>query len=166
VQDKRPACAAAAQLYDVELEPGDVVVFGSDGLFDNVWDHDIAAVVTDSIAVRTPTPLAQVLSCGDYPRLRRCCGHSAQERLLLRCVPCRMTDVAVGLLLKLLLRCPMAERRPIYATRVCNTALLSWVKHNCRERRSWTGRWPGGSRSAWRSWRMRRPRIRIRRRRG
>ncbi len=75
------ACAAAAQLYDVELEPGDVVVFGSDGLFDNVWDHDIAAVVMASIAVRTPTRLAQVLSCGDFPCSRHCCERSARERL-------------------------------------------------------------------------------------
>ena len=28
-----------------------MIVFGSDGLFDNVWDRDIAAVVTDSVSV-------------------------------------------------------------------------------------------------------------------
>ena len=51
--DPASTAAAAVQLYDIEMEPGDAVVFGSDGLFDNVWDEDIAAVVTDSITVRT-----------------------------------------------------------------------------------------------------------------
>ena len=51
---------AGLQLYDVELEPGDVMVFGSDGLFDNVWDRDIAAVVTDSIKASSRAPCSQM----------------------------------------------------------------------------------------------------------
>ena len=77
-QHESLARPAAAQLYDVELEPGDVVVFGSDGLFDNVWDHDIAAVVADSIAVRAPgTSLAQVQGCVEDAGMRCLTGATA-----------------------------------------------------------------------------------------
>ena len=68
------------QLYDVELESGDVVVFGSDGLFDNVWDHDIAAVVTDSISVRAPTMPGTSVEMAETSGMR--CSdraHSAQS---------------------------------------------------------------------------------------
>jgi len=34
-----------AELYSFELREGDVIVMGSDGLFDNVWDDDLARIV-------------------------------------------------------------------------------------------------------------------------
>ena len=34
-----------ADVYEVELLPGDIVVLGSDGLFDNMWNHELEAVV-------------------------------------------------------------------------------------------------------------------------
>ena len=38
-----------AQVFDVEMDAGDVIVMGSDGLFDNVWDDDIVAVVYETL---------------------------------------------------------------------------------------------------------------------
>lgn len=40
-----------ADVYDIDIQPGDVVVMGSDGLFDNVWNDDLAKIVSTSLAV-------------------------------------------------------------------------------------------------------------------
>jgi hypothetical protein len=37
--------AADGLNYQLQLQPGDVLVAGSDGLFDNMWDHQLAALV-------------------------------------------------------------------------------------------------------------------------
>ena len=42
--------ASDAELYDVVVREGDVVVLGSDGLFDNVFDEEIASVVSRAFA--------------------------------------------------------------------------------------------------------------------
>lgn len=41
--------AKDAEVYDFPVQPGDIVVVGSDGLFDNVFDADIAQVATDAM---------------------------------------------------------------------------------------------------------------------
>lgn len=42
----------AADVYEVELLPGDVVILGSDGLFDNMWDRELEALVAEHLKVR------------------------------------------------------------------------------------------------------------------
>lgn len=42
--------ADMADLYRVPLHPGDVVIAGSDGLWDNVFDHEIISIVADKSA--------------------------------------------------------------------------------------------------------------------
>lgn len=37
--------AEEADLYEFTVQPGDVIVVGSDGLFDNMWNHELAAMV-------------------------------------------------------------------------------------------------------------------------
>ncbi|KAK9823555.1 hypothetical protein WJX72_003722 [[Myrmecia] bisecta] len=37
--------AQDAEMYELQLQGGDVVVFGTDGLFDNMWDEELAAIV-------------------------------------------------------------------------------------------------------------------------
>jgi protein phosphatase PTC7 len=41
--------AEDADLYDIPVQPGDIVVAGTDGLFDNVFDSEIVKVTTDSV---------------------------------------------------------------------------------------------------------------------
>lgn len=36
-----------AETYKLKLRVGDIVVFGSDGLFDNIWDEDLLKTVND-----------------------------------------------------------------------------------------------------------------------
>eukprot|EP00270_Netrium_digitus_P003069 TRINITY_DN1348_c0_g1_i3.p1 TRINITY_DN1348_c0_g1~~TRINITY_DN1348_c0_g1_i3.p1 ORF type:complete len:367 (-),score=97.07 TRINITY_DN1348_c0_g1_i3:41-1141(-) len=56
--------ADKAKVYEVQLQAGDTLVMGSDGLFDNVFDRDLAAVVSifggrDEVsAARTSAALA------------------------------------------------------------------------------------------------------------
>ena len=42
--------ASEAQEFEFEIQPGDLVIVGSDGLFDNVFDEDIVAVANDAVA--------------------------------------------------------------------------------------------------------------------
>lgn len=39
----------AADLYDIETSPGDVLVLASDGLFDNLFDEEVASIIDDYI---------------------------------------------------------------------------------------------------------------------
>jgi hypothetical protein len=41
-----------ADLYEVELMPGDILVVGSDGLFDNMWDDQLESIVAEHMKVR------------------------------------------------------------------------------------------------------------------
>lgn len=41
------------QVYDMDLDVGDVIVMATDGLFDNVWDDDITALVLQQLQVST-----------------------------------------------------------------------------------------------------------------
>lgn len=41
-----------AHQYELEVQPGDVVVMGSDGLFDNLWKDDITAMVHRRLKVQ------------------------------------------------------------------------------------------------------------------
>lgn len=38
-----------ADLYDIEVSPGDILVLASDGLFDNVFDEEVASIVSSII---------------------------------------------------------------------------------------------------------------------
>ncbi len=40
-----------ATVYELELEPGDVVLLATDGVLDNMWDDQIAHVVHSSLGV-------------------------------------------------------------------------------------------------------------------
>lgn len=38
-----------AQRYSLAVQPGDVIIMGSDGLWDNLWDHELEEVVTEEV---------------------------------------------------------------------------------------------------------------------
>jgi hypothetical protein len=40
-----------ADVYEVDLQPGDVLVLGSDGLFDNMWDSELELVLQQHLQV-------------------------------------------------------------------------------------------------------------------
>ncbi|KAM3230487.1 hypothetical protein ACQJBY_060954 [Aegilops geniculata] len=51
------------QNYAIDLQEGDTIVTASDGLFDNVYDHEVAAIVSKSLeADRKPTEIAELLA--------------------------------------------------------------------------------------------------------
>ena len=37
------------QAYKIDLDEGDVIVTATDGLFDNLYDHEIVAIVSESL---------------------------------------------------------------------------------------------------------------------
>jgi serine/threonine protein phosphatase PrpC len=37
------------QNYAIDLEEGDVIVMATDGLFDNVYEHEVAAIISKSL---------------------------------------------------------------------------------------------------------------------
>ena len=41
-----------ADVYEVEMLPGDVIVLGSDGLFDNMWNFELEAIIAEHLKVR------------------------------------------------------------------------------------------------------------------
>ena len=43
----------SAMVYELELEPGDVVVLATDGVLDNLWDDQIAEIVGKALGVST-----------------------------------------------------------------------------------------------------------------
>jgi protein phosphatase PTC7 len=43
--------ASEAQEFEIVMQPGDLVIVGSDGLFDNVFDEDIASVANEAVAM-------------------------------------------------------------------------------------------------------------------
>ena len=56
------SAAEDAALATVPVERGDVVVMGSDGLFDNVADKDIAAFVAERMGAMVHRPLAAIVA--------------------------------------------------------------------------------------------------------
>uniref|UniRef100_A0A453IS39 Protein phosphatase n=1 Tax=Aegilops tauschii subsp. strangulata TaxID=200361 RepID=A0A453IS39_AEGTS len=51
------------QNYTIDLQEGDTIITASDGLFDNVYDHEAAAIVSKSLeADRKPTEIAELLA--------------------------------------------------------------------------------------------------------
>ena len=51
------------QNYAIDLQEGDTIITASDGLFDNVYDHEAAAIVSKSLeADRKPTEIAELLA--------------------------------------------------------------------------------------------------------
>ena len=52
-----------ADIYSFELQEGDVIVMGSDGLFDNVWDDDLTRIVNSFVGEHpTDEETAQIVS--------------------------------------------------------------------------------------------------------
>lgn len=51
-----------ANIYHFQVRPGDVVVAGSDGLFDNVFDKDLAALVDYELKSEADNKNVQLLS--------------------------------------------------------------------------------------------------------
>ena len=63
---------ADAQAYDVRVEPGDVLVVATDGLFDNLFDGDICRIAGEVLGNPPPTALeASVSSVALADRLAR-----------------------------------------------------------------------------------------------
>ncbi|EMS55022.1 putative protein phosphatase 2C BIPP2C1 [Triticum urartu] len=51
------------QNYAIDLQEGDTIITASDGLFDNVYDHEVADIVSKSLeADRKPTEIADLLA--------------------------------------------------------------------------------------------------------
>ena len=48
----------SAVVYELELEPGDVVLLATDGVLDNLWDDQIAELVHECLGVRPLLPPA------------------------------------------------------------------------------------------------------------
>ncbi|KAI9001993.1 phosphatase 2C-like domain-containing protein [Gaertneriomyces semiglobifer] len=46
-----------AQIYKLKVEEGDIVILGSDGMFDNVFDEDIVDIVRSAVQSRKPTAI-------------------------------------------------------------------------------------------------------------
>jgi len=57
-------------LYIVDVNPGDIVILGTDGLFDNLFDEDIVQLVNKEGNLLTPQELAKVIACSAYDRAR------------------------------------------------------------------------------------------------
>ena len=55
-----------ADVYELDLAPGDVLVAATDGLFDNMWDAPLGALLAAELAVRSAHALpcrASLLCC-------------------------------------------------------------------------------------------------------
>lgn len=53
-------------MYEIDLDEGDVIVTATDGLFDNIYEQEIAAIVSKSLQASlkprvNPKPLTCVL---------------------------------------------------------------------------------------------------------
>ena len=42
----------SAVVYELELHPGDVIIVATDGVLDNLWDHQVAKLVHQFLGVR------------------------------------------------------------------------------------------------------------------
>ena len=45
-----------AMVYEVDLDAGDVIIFATDGLFDNMWDDEMEEHIAGHFKVGAPTP--------------------------------------------------------------------------------------------------------------
>ncbi len=48
-----------AVVYELSLLPGDILVLGSDGLFDNMWDSQLESIVREHLQAQ---PFSRLLS--------------------------------------------------------------------------------------------------------
>ena len=65
--------ASEAQEFEFEIQPGDLVIVGSDGLFDNVFDEDIVAVANLS-SCQGGRGRYVLCCCGRIKSTRHCCA--------------------------------------------------------------------------------------------
>lgn len=56
-----------ADVYEVELLPGDIVVIGSDGLFDNMWDDQLESIVNEHLRVGHFLKILHSHACQSLP---------------------------------------------------------------------------------------------------
>lgn len=77
-----PLLAADAAVYDFEVQPGDVVILGTDGLLDNCYTEEIVR-----LAPKSPAEVAQASPAGRRAGLG---GGRAGGRLCGRSVLCRV----------------------------------------------------------------------------
>lgn len=63
----------SGQVFEISVSPGDVIVAGTDGLFDNLYNHEITAIVGNAMTAGfSPEATAQKIAA-----LAR---HRAQDR--------------------------------------------------------------------------------------
>ncbi|KAL3844849.1 hypothetical protein ACJIZ3_002252 [Penstemon smallii] len=60
---------SSGQVFEIPVVPGDIVVAGSDGLFDNLYNKEIAAIVADAVEERL-SPDAMARKIADFARVR------------------------------------------------------------------------------------------------
>lgn len=92
---------AEAQLSSISLAKGDVIVVASDGLFDNLYDHEIAQAVWDMRYMRADQ-LVRVLCDQAYrvsvdPRVDSPWAENAREELHLAYSGGKMDDISLAL---------------------------------------------------------------------
>ncbi|KZV53866.1 putative protein phosphatase 2C 55 [Dorcoceras hygrometricum] len=67
--DSRGDLPSSGQVFEIPVVPGDVVVAGSDGLFDNLYSKEIAAIVGDAVKEGL-SPDASAKKLATYARIR------------------------------------------------------------------------------------------------
>jgi hypothetical protein len=73
------AAAAAVHRYTWDVQEGDIIVAASDGLFDNLWDEELLALLPQGL-LGAPPPLDSTMSLTGMDSL----GRSAGKKLLSR----------------------------------------------------------------------------------
>ena len=66
--DDKSNNAEDADLYNGSLKPGDIIIMGTDGLFDNLYDHEILEVFGHPQTVATATPGLLAKTIADLAR--------------------------------------------------------------------------------------------------
>jgi serine/threonine protein phosphatase PrpC len=62
-----------AAVYEIDALPGDILILGTDGLFDNMWNDQLERIVNTHVQVRPPAAPASA-SLSASPRFDSCDG--------------------------------------------------------------------------------------------
>jgi len=80
-----------AEVFDVAVAPGDIVILGSDGLFDNVFDEEIASVATAAVAsvrgagaLSAARAVSEALAVGGYLFVYMTPRHATHAHVLIK----------------------------------------------------------------------------------
>jgi protein phosphatase PTC7 len=78
-------------VFDVAVAPGDIVILGSDGLFDNVFDEEIASVATAAVAsvrgagaLSAARAVSEALAVGGYLFVYMTPRHATHAHVLIK----------------------------------------------------------------------------------